>query len=309
MLPSTDALLAAAERSRGFAAEWRAGPALARAKATLDAAIVGGAEAVATAAERLLCDDGWLAELLAGPIAALAADPWLEPPLRTNRDPLRSGAILYEHPAATLTASVLSAAVLRTLPPPATVVVPGRLTVTRYVRAGGARLERWRVPVLPPCFTAAAMGRARPAGSQRLHDGRVVRHDGRTCAQVLSDAAGDVVTLTATVRIDAAPVMREYDRASGAFVRMATTDEGAARSQLLLTLLREAGATHADACFEAATRDGAFFLRWSAMREWLAHDWRAAWTRLREMALDDPHPEVRATALATLDMLTARKAA
>lgn len=309
MLPPPDQLLAAAGRSRAFAAVWRASSAWRQAQAALDAAATGGAEAVARAAERLLCDDAWLAGLLGGPISALAADPWAEPPLRANRDPLRSGAILFEHAAATLTASVLSAAVLRTLPAPATVVVPGRLTVTRYVRAGGARLERWRAPALRPCFTAAAMGRAVAAGAQRLRDGRVIRHDGRRDAQLLSDAACDVVTLTATVRLDAASVMREYDRATGAFVRMATTDEGAARSQLLLTLLRESGAEDAGPCFEAATRDGAFFLRWSAMREWLAHDWRGAWTRLREMARDDPHPEVRATARATLDTLTARRAA
>lgn len=309
MLPPADTLRDAALRSRGFATGWRAGPGCAHARATLDAVGAGPAEAVADAAAELIADDGWVAAMLDPLVAALAADPWFEPPTRANRDPPRSGAILFEHPAATITASVLSAAVLRDTPLPATVVAPGRLSVIRYVRAGGARVARWAMAPVADPVRAATMGRCQPQATLYPADGDLVRHDGRVAAQLLTAASSDVVTVTATARVGAAPVMREYDRVSGAFVRMATTDEGAARAQMLLTLLRVAGAADAGACFDAATRDGAFFLRWSAMREWLAHDWRAAWARLEEMAATDPHPDVRATAAATRVQLSARIAA
>ncbi len=61
--------------------------------------------------------------------------------------------------------------------------------------------------------------------------------------------------------------------------------------------------------FEAATRDPAHFLRWGAMREWLALDVAAATPRLEEMAAGDPHPEVRAAARATLPLVARRIAA
>ena len=140
-----------------------------------------------------------------------------------------------------------------------------------------------------------------------LADGDIVQHDGRTGAEIIVSAQQDVVMLSASIGVGADPVAREYDRATGRFLRMATNDEGAARAQLLLSLLRACGRTDAEA-FDGATRDGAFFLRWSAMREWLASDWRGAWPRLEQMAKADPHPEVRAAAAATIDRLTLKAA-
>lgn len=239
--------------------------------------------------------------------AALAADPWFEPPLTVSRDAARSGAILFENTLVTVSASVLSARAVRATPPPVAVVASGRVGVTRYVR-GGATLLRWRVPPVAAQPVARDMGRAEALPTVPIADGTIVRHDGRLAAQLTVEPTRDLAMITATVRIGADPIAREYDRASGAFLRMATTDEGAARGQLLLGLLRAGGATDADTAFDAATRDRAFFLRWSAMREWLAHDRHAAWSRLCELAEADPHPDVRAAAGATVAALTRRAA-
>jgi hypothetical protein len=265
-------------------------------------------DGVARQAEQVFETPDWIGPLFAPLLAALAADPWFEPPLRVARERARSGAILYEDKAVTIGLSLLSASAVRAAPLPATIVASGRLTVTRYLRAGGATLLRWGVPPVGAECTAAAMSRARPLPPLALTDGAVVRHDGRSGAQLTIAPTGDILSLTATVRTRAAPMAREYDRASGDFIRMATNDEGAARAQLLLSLLRASAAAGADDAFDAATRDGAFFLRWSAMREWLAYDWRAACGRLRDMAADDPHPEVRGAARATLAALTRRAA-
>lgn len=225
------------------------------------------------------------------------------------RDRTRCGAILYQEAAVTVGLAMLRADAVRAAASAATLAASGRLTVTRYVRAGGAMLRRWTVPPVAAACTATAMGRAVPLGQLALVDGMIVRHDGRVAAQQTVDPAGDLLVLTATIRGGAAPVAREYDRATGRFLRMATTDEGAARAQLLLSVLRASDAAGANAAFDAATRDPAFFLRWSAMREWLAHDGHAAWPRLAQMAQDDPHPDVRTTAAATLAALARRQAA
>jgi hypothetical protein len=125
---------------------------------------------------------------------------------------------------------------------------------------------------------------------------------------LVCDAATDVVTLVATLRAGAAPLMREYDIATGALVRIADADDRPSRTEMLLRFLRMAGRAEAGTCFAEATRRPEFHLRWTAMREWLALDAGAAAERLTEMARTDPHAEVRAAAAGMLPMVEARLA-
>lgn len=279
----------------------------------LDAAFAGiAADDVASAegaAQRLLGDAAWVGALLAPLFAAARDEPFLEPPLRVNRDGLRIGAVLFDCPAVSIAATILSADALAGLPPPRSVVVPGRLSVVRYVRGGGARLRLWHAGPIDAGFAAATARPCAPAGTLPLADGVVLRIDGRTRGHLLEKARGDVVTLTATIRPGAAPLMREYALPGGALIRTATLDDRASRARMLLGFLRLSGRSGAGACFDAATRDEAFFLRWAAMREWLALDAAAALPRLREMAACDAHAEIRAAAGATLAMAETRYAA
>lgn len=298
-LHDRDALTAAHRRSLAMAARWRDGAAHRRWTAVLDGLHDAGARQAADAIAALFSDATAVAGLLAPLVTALRDDPAFEPPLRVQRDGLRTGAVLIDHPVATITASVTAAAALAQLPPAATVVVPGRMTVVRYHRAGSARLDRWRLEG-EGCVADAPV---------RLRDGMVLQVDGRRHATMLADAACDVVALTAVIRAEAAVHMREHDRASGAPVRLATLDEGASRSLMLLSLLRLSGRADAAEAFEQATRAPAHHLRWAAMREWLALDIAAALPRLRSMAMGDPHDEVRAAASTMLPVVQARLAA
>lgn len=297
---SRAALEESGRRSFAAAAQFRAGDSY----RALEAAFAGGPAETATQA--LLADSGWVGALIAPLIAALAEDPWFEPPFRVARDGLRIGAIVFENAAVSIAATVLSADALASAPPPRSVVLAGRLTLTRYVRGGGARLRTWQAPAAAEDFDAAAASRCVALPDRRLADGDVIRHDGRTHGQILADATGDVVTLGVTLRAETAPLAREYALPEGTFQRVATNDDRAARTQMLLAYLRLAGRRDAR-CYDAATRDGAFFLRWAAMREWLAVDVRAALPRLRELA-HDRNAEVRAAASVTL-ALVERKAA
>lgn len=308
----TASIREARRRSAAQARAWRASEPHRALCAIFDAVAADDAEAVATVAAGMLRGER-IAGLLDPLVAALAADPWFEPPLRASRDAARTGAVLFDHPAVAISASILSAAALAVLPPPSGVVVSGRLTVVHYVRAGGATLRLWTADPVGADFCQAQAAPLRLLGDIALVDGMTLRIDGRVRASQIVAATGDVVALTAMVRAGAAPFQREYRLPDGALNRVATLDDGAARTQMLLTYLRHAGRADAAPWFEAATRDDAFFLRWAAMREWLALDARGALRRLRAMAGDgggdggggDDNPEVRGAALHTLPMVEA----
>jgi len=253
-------------------------------------------EVLADGAEAVLAQTDWPV-LLAPLIDALAAYPLFEPPFRISRDAVRTGAVLIDAPMASISMSLLDG---KALPSPATTIFAGYITVTRYLRAGGATLRRWEVDSLTPGFTSATATPCRPLPSLALTDGAIIRCDGRTRSQLLGDASGPILTIVATIRAGAAPLIREHRIADGALVRVASADEAASRTEMLLTFLRRSGRTDASPRFDAATRDPAFHTRWAAMREWLGLDARAALARLSEMAANDPHPEVRTAAAATL---------
>lgn len=137
---------AAAVRSFAVAAEYRASAPY----RALEAAFAAGA--AEDAALIMLSDAQWVGALIAPLVVALAEDPWFEPPFRVARDGLRIGTVLFENAAISIAATVLSADALAAAPPPRTVVVPGRLTITRYVRAGAARLRLWDAEAMGPDF-------------------------------------------------------------------------------------------------------------------------------------------------------------
>lgn len=260
-------------------------------------------ERAADRAEALLADPDWAGSLIAPLMAALAANPMFEPPIKAHRDALRTGAVLFDCPAASIAASVTNASAMAALPAPRTIVFTGRIAVTRTIRAGGARLRRWRADAMGPQFAAADAAACVPLDVAPLHDGMIHRTDGRTRAQLICGATRDVVTLVATIRVGAMPLMREYDIASGALLRVADADDRPSRTEMLLRFLRVTGRADAGPCFEEVTHAPGFHLRWAAMREWLALDAGAAASRLAEMARGDPHAEVREAAIRMLPIV------
>lgn len=286
-------LIASRALSLDIAKDWRASPAY---RKVVERLTGSDPETLAQQAEAVLAGTDWAA-LLDPLLAALVRHPLAEPPFRVSRDAVRTGAVLIETPYVSISASTLDG---RALPSPATIIFPGYITVTRYLKSGGATLRRWEVDPLTPDFTSATAPPCRSLAPIRLEDDRVLRCDGRTRAQLPGDAGGPIALIVATIRLGAAPLIREHRIADGALVRVASADEAASRTEMLLGFLRRLGRTDAGPRFDAASRDPAFHTRWTAMREWLGLDWRGALPRLGEMAADDPHPEVRTAAATTL---------
>jgi len=291
------AIATARARSAATMRQWRE-RALYRATGDAFAECADCPERIADRAERLLADDDWAAGLLTPLVDALTQDPWFEPAIKFHRDGRRVGIVLFDCPAVSIAASV--AGFVAGSAPPRTIVFTGRRAVTRVVKAGGAQLQSWAVPA----EDGAAF--CRSSGTRALEDGTLYRTDGRTEARMICDAAEDVVTLVATIRAGATPLMREYDIATGTLVRVADADDRPSRTAMLLRFLRVAGRADAAACFDAATRESAFHLRWAAMREWLALDAARAAPRLAEMAAADPSAEVRSAAAQMLPAIHAR---
>jgi hypothetical protein len=296
----------ARQRSMPINAAWLSGPQRALA-ARFDG--MADVERGIAAACDLLADAAWAAALLAPLIEALDADPWFEPPFRASRDPLRTGAVLLDGAGVAISATVIGAARSARLPAPVSVVVPGRVSVTRYVRGGGGRMRRWRTDRVPAQFDAAAVAPCVEIAPLALTDGMVVTHDGRTQGHVIEGAQDDIVALTVSIKFGAEPLTREYRIADGSFIHAASADEAASRIEMLLTFLRVSGRADAAMAFDGASRHPAFHLRWAAMREWLMLDARAARPRLAELARDDADAQIRAAAATTLAALDRRLAA
>lgn len=298
-----NAVAGARRRSRPINLQWLSGPC--RELAATFAGIAD-AEAVADRAATLLADDAWTMRLLDPLINALRADPWFEPGLRVSRDALRTATVLLDIEALSITATVIHAASLAALPPATSVVIPGRFAITRYARGDGAVMRRWRSVPVASDFSAADAPPAFELPPVTVQDGMIMRHDGRTYGHIIVNAPADVVTLTATIKANAAPLMREYAMADGRFLRAASADELASRTEMLLTFLRVSGRADAGAAFAAASHHPAFHLRWAAMREWLMLDAAGARARLAELAAQDDNAEVRIAASATLAALDQR---
>lgn len=263
---------------------------------------VAVAQARATA---LLADPSWAGAMLAPLLEALAAEPLLEPPLKVNRGNGRTGAVLYDGPAARVTATVIAGGSGSL---PVSAVASGQVVVTRYVRAGGLTLRHWSVGPVGDGFTAAGAPPARALAPVCPRDGDVVVHDGRDTAVATIPGSTPAVTLTAILRAGTGPLVREYGVADGGLLRCASTDEGASRIALMLALLRASDRRDAGELFAAATHAPVAHDRWTAMREWLALDADAAAERLGEMVADDPDADLRVTAAATLRLVEERRA-
>lgn len=270
---------------------------------------VDAADAVA-ALLRLFSETAWLDAALANCIAAARANPLFVPPWRAVGSDIHRAALLVDLPQVAVAASVVTpdalAARKRAGGGRGSVNFGGRRIVFRILRAGGARFSFWRAPRAGNGFRAAAAPPCERIGERALIDGETVVLDTAETSYVVESASRSLVFLQGEVRLGAAPVVREYDAASRRLIGVSSGAEAPSRIEAMLAWLRHAGRADAGPLFAAFARHAPFFLRWRAMREWLALDPDAALPELARMAGADPHPEVRAAAVRTLAMLGER---
>lgn len=270
----------------------------------LDLAGESDADAALAAAARFLDRAPDLEALIGEMILAALADPFYRPPLRLISSPIHLGLLLVDRPSLSILLAVTSPDALaakrigRT--GPASITLSGQRTIFRFIRAGGATLSFWEAPPVTDRFTGDASGRCRLVGRRRIEDGETVTLDGRRHSFVIDHAESDIVYLKAATLAEAAPLSVEYDSDSLTFVAASSTDEAASRVQMMVSLLRVMDRTDAVPLLRRVLAHRHFYVRWHAMREFLALDAGLALPSLRAMAESDPHPDVRAAAASAL---------
>lgn len=281
-----------------FAARWAAATPLAALARVLDTLDRPSAETVEGHIRPLLEEPDWIEPLIGALVAEAARDPFFEPPLAPVRSDVQSGLILYagRHAAIALGVGALDRlAAKKRATRDGSIVVPGHLSLMRAIVGGDATLSLWA----GGWRDGAPRPTCRSAGTLTLHDGAVLRIDGRTTSFLIDHARADIVLLHATIFAEPAPAACEYDRRTLALAGTSAASERASRVQMLTSLLGALDRPDA-AAFDAASRNPESFARWHAMREWLALDADAAGPRLAEIAGGDPDAELRALAKETL---------
>lgn len=292
-----------------FAHDWEQGAAHRQFREAFDSIEAPTAEKIADTASALFADEFWVDALIDGLAARIRVDPFFSPPFRQHRTDIYNGLTVFEHELVSIAAGVSTAAQLaakKTAPRgPTSVDFTGYLGVFKYVKAGGALLSFWEAPPITAGFTAANAGQCVRTGERAIADGEILVIDGRHQSFVIERARSNLVILQATIMLDPAPLMVEYDSASGAFVGCSAADDTASRIQMITTLLRKLECDAAFPAIAALLDHQDFFVRWHVMKELLGLDAEAALPHLKRMAASDPHPDPRRAARAVLDRLEA----
>jgi len=289
----------------GFAATWRDGPIHRRFDEILANLPQQTAEAIADAMSALFADVRWVDALVEGLAAALADDPYFEPPFRVVSSDVHNGLLVFEDPRVSISVGICGASQLaakKNGPRGRTSIgFTGQLTVLKFVRAGGARLSFWEAPRIDAGFTAAGSGTCARTGERAIRDGEIVVVDGRYQTHVIEAARANLVVLQASITLDQAPLSVEYDSVGRAFVGCSATSDVASRIQMITTLLRKLDWEAAFPVIVGLLDHPEFFVRWHVMKELLGLDTAAALPHLERMAARDPHPEARRAARSVLE--------
>lgn len=257
-----------------------------------------------------MADHGWVQQRLRAALALCAADAFARPPLRIFSGSALSGLILAE--VAPITLSLMIRPFNQPAPrDPSVIFSPGH-GLTQIVRSGGAAIRRYRVRLSEEeragKFRQATAAPLEDLGQAPLADGDQIRIDQQSESFNLIPGDSDLVMLQLFVHAASRVPMREYDPATGRLIRAAAAGRATSFRQMGLAVLRAFGRTDAAPLFAAALDDDDFAMRWQVMRELVALAPQSALPHLSAMAADDPHPEVRAAAQATLNLLRERTA-
>lgn len=295
-----------------LAARWRgAFPIPRHWLAAFDAVAAMDARAAAEALAPLFGDVSWIGAELEAAIALLGADPFARPPLRPfggggepcglllgEYGPIRLSLRLYPYEAGQRKARSV-------------MFVPGAVAC-HILSDGGAAIVLHEVDL--DSAEAAGGFSARRAAPSVCHPPRPLGAGETLCLDTgrqgltLADAVGDVLFLELAVQPPSPLPTRVHDIASGRLMHVAASRRDNSFRLMAMALLRTLGHVEASPLFAMATDDDDFALRWAAMREWVALDAGMARGRLTAMAVDDPHPELRAAAAATLRLYDDREA-
>jgi hypothetical protein len=289
-----------------FVAEWSGSRLLGGLHRDLEHLVSPTPQDVIAVARRFFDRKEALQELVEALVARCRADPFFMPPFHPLTSEIHAGLLLFHHDHLSIALGVTGVDMLAAKKAvrrgPASVGFTGVWNLFRYLKAGNALVSFWEAEPIGAGFSAATAGQCRLTGRRRIADGEEILVDGRSESFIVDHADSDILYLQAMVRTGAAPLTAEYDSETRGFIGATSTDEASSRVQMMATLLREMDRGDAVPVLLDSLASPHFYTRWHIMRELLALDAEAALPALRNMAASDPHPEVRAAAIQTLQL-------
>jgi hypothetical protein len=175
--------------------------------------------------------------------------------------------------------------------------------LVRFIKAGGARITFYTCDEVNDSNPARPDMRCDAGRTVAVHDGDTfVLRAGRDSFSVES-AESVVCFAQAYAKHSTASVMPEFDSGSRRLIGLSATNDKSSRIQMMATILRLFGHERAFEIAEPFAAHQDYFVRWYVMRELIAIDSARALPLVEAMATNDPHPQVRDTAVRTLAML------
>ncbi len=286
--------LAAEARIADWCARGDVGPVIAAIEG-LDAAPPNRLDTLVDAARPLLLDHGWLHAFVDAGLAAMLADPVAATAIPAFASGAIEGLTLIERPGATLMLGLARASLTGPAHPDRLVFDDG-FSMTQIIAGGPMMVARYR----REGEGIVAMG------VEAFGPGTAIALDHGREQIALVEAVRDTLFVRIACKRDrAAPLVEEFDCASGRPTRRACADLATSRFVALLDLAATSARAERVEVFEQLAQHPLASLRWQAMRHWLAADTINALPTLRGMAAQDADPAVRAVAAQTLGIIAA----
>ncbi|QPG05750.1 HEAT repeat domain-containing protein [Salinimonas marina] len=175
----------------------------------------------------------------------------------------------------------------------------GRETLSYFVHAGNMTISHWSHPT---CTTQLAGMRCTPAGTQQVADRHFVHcHNNQTYMYESCEQSAVVVSLE--IKRGKLPVSLIFSAADHTLRFQNPSDETDSRLQLCMAILAKLDYVDAIPTLKTFLKHSHHFIRWYAMQQILALDALEVLQELADMAVTDPHPEVKLAAKQTLLMI------
>lgn len=264
--------------------------------AVAHAATIPDAAAAATYLTGLFTDIGWLEALTEELIAPLHGHGQVTPAIQTSRHGPVLSLTLSSAPPVRLMLTMIAGEAERA-ETDSVALMPQSIG---FSGAQGLYRILSREPV-DALFAATTADRTR-CRTRAIHmqPGQWLMLDERRQSLHIPPQTHAVLLMRARIERVPAPPMRRFALPEGTMLGSVQADEGFARSAMLISVLREAGARHAAPEIAGLLDRAAGRERWTVMRELLALDAGTAWPHLRAMAASDPDAGVRSAAAAVL---------
>lgn len=250
----------------------------------------------------LLRDLAWLRALAAQHRAAMAADRWHRPPFAASRHGQIGHLALARAGRVTIGVTLIHGAAARggdAPPAPPQISFSGQWTMSRLLSADP----------LAVCRARLAEADRLQSRRQRWRPGTILTLDERHDSLWLAPPQRAACLLRVRVKPVQPVPARSFDLLTGRPLARIEGDEAAARTSMMMSVLRALEDRRAVPLFATMVEERQGPARWSVMREWLALDLPSAWPRLIAMAREDADAALRTAAAQLIARLAPAQAA